>query len=61
MAGPADVVRERTGVPVHRFLHLMGLDVVDALVATLSPGARSRSAWSASGPSSRTPCSTSTC
>jgi nitrogenase molybdenum-iron protein NifN len=36
MAGPADVLRERTGVPDHRFAHLMGLDAVDALVATLA-------------------------
>lgn len=37
MAGPADALRERTGVPDHRFPHLMGLDAVDALMATLAP------------------------
>ena len=36
MAGPADALRERTGVPDHRFAHLMGLDAVDTLVATLA-------------------------
>jgi nitrogenase molybdenum-iron protein NifN len=35
MAGPADALSERTGVPDHRFAHLMGLDAVDTLVATL--------------------------
>lgn len=34
--GAADLLRERTGVPDHRFDHLMGLDAVDALVATLA-------------------------
>jgi len=32
----ADLLAERTGVPDHRFGHLMGLDAVDALVAVLS-------------------------
>lgn len=36
MAGPADALAARTGVPDHRFPHLMGLDAVDALVATLA-------------------------
>ena len=32
----ADLLNERTGVPDHRFPHLMGLDAVDSLVATLA-------------------------
>lgn len=32
----ADLLRERTGVPDHRFGHLMGLEAVDALVTTLA-------------------------
>jgi nitrogenase molybdenum-iron protein NifN len=32
----ADLLRERTGVPDHRFLHLMGLEAMDALVQTLA-------------------------
>ena len=32
----ADLLRSRTGVPDHRFDHLMGLDAVDALVSTLA-------------------------
>jgi nitrogenase molybdenum-iron protein NifN len=32
----ADLLRARTGVPDHRFAHLMGLDAVDALVALLA-------------------------
>ncbi len=32
----ADVLKARTGVPDHRFAHLMGLDAVDALVALLA-------------------------
>ncbi len=32
----ADLLAERTGVPDHRFTHLMGLDAVDALVQTLA-------------------------
>jgi len=36
MNGAADLLAGRTGVPDHRFDHLMGLDAVDALVATLS-------------------------
>ncbi len=36
MAHAADVLHERTGVPEHRFPHLMGLTAVDALVATLA-------------------------
>ncbi len=59
----ADALKARTGVPDHRFAHLMGLEAVDALVATLAeiaavPGAGDAS--SASAPSSRTPCSTAT-
>ncbi len=36
MSAPANVLTERTGVPDHRFAHLMGLDAVDALVASLA-------------------------
>jgi nitrogenase molybdenum-iron protein NifN len=36
MAAAADALVERTGVPDHRFAHLMGLDAVDAFVATLA-------------------------
>jgi nitrogenase molybdenum-iron cofactor biosynthesis protein NifN len=36
MNGAADLLGERTGVPDHRFAHLMGLEAVDALVATLA-------------------------
>lgn len=36
MHGAADLLTERTGVPDHRFGHLMGLDAVDALVACLA-------------------------
>ena len=36
MDGAADLLAERTGVPDHRFGHLMGLDAVDALVACLA-------------------------
>ena len=32
----ADLLHSRTGVPDHRFPHLMGLDAVDALVQTLA-------------------------
>jgi nitrogenase molybdenum-iron protein NifN len=32
----ADLLRTRTGVPDHRFAHLMGLEAVDALVMTLA-------------------------
>lgn len=32
----ADLLAEKTGVPEHRFDHLMGLQAVDALVATLT-------------------------
>ena len=32
----ADLLHRRTGVPDHRFAHLMGLDAVDALVQTLA-------------------------
>jgi len=35
MHGAADLLRTRTGVPDHRFDHLMGLDAVDALVDRL--------------------------
>jgi nitrogenase molybdenum-iron protein NifN len=40
MAAAADLLRERTGCPDHRFDHLMGLDAVDRLVDTLSRLAR---------------------
>lgn len=36
MDGAADALATLTGVPDHRFPHLMGLDAVDALVLTLS-------------------------
>jgi len=36
MVAAADALHGRTGVPDHRFAHLMGLDAVDALVATLA-------------------------
>jgi nitrogenase molybdenum-iron protein NifN len=36
MNGAADLLQSRTSVPDHRFPHLMGLDAVDALVATLA-------------------------
>ncbi|NCC41268.1 MAG: nitrogenase iron-molybdenum cofactor biosynthesis protein NifN [Gammaproteobacteria bacterium] len=36
MHDAADLLTERTGVPDHRFGHLMGLDAVDALVACLA-------------------------
>ena len=32
----ADLLHQRTGVPDHRFAHLMGLDAVDALIQTLA-------------------------
>jgi len=35
MDAAADLLRDRTGVPEHRFQHLMGLTAVDALVQTL--------------------------
>jgi nitrogenase molybdenum-iron protein NifN len=35
MDAAADLLLARTGVPDHRFLHLMGLDAVDTLVQTL--------------------------
>jgi nitrogenase molybdenum-iron protein NifN len=35
MKGAADVLKERTGVPDHRFDHLMGLDAFDAFVQCL--------------------------
>jgi nitrogenase molybdenum-iron protein NifN len=36
MSAAADTLATRTGVPDHRFAHLMGLDAVDALVLALS-------------------------
>lgn len=36
MNAPADSLKSRTGVPDHRFNHLMGLDAVDRLIATLA-------------------------
>jgi len=36
MVAAADALHGRTGVPDHRFAHLMGLDAVDALVAILA-------------------------
>ncbi len=36
LAGAADVLKERTGVPDHRFDHLMGLDAVDDLLMALA-------------------------
>ncbi|MBK1703404.1 nitrogenase iron-molybdenum cofactor biosynthesis protein NifN [Halochromatium glycolicum] len=36
MAGAADLLAERTGVPDHRFPHLMGLDAMDRFIATLA-------------------------
>jgi nitrogenase molybdenum-iron protein NifN len=36
MSLAADALKARTGVPDHRFAHLMGLEAVDALVATLA-------------------------
>ncbi|TCT23011.1 nitrogenase iron-molybdenum cofactor biosynthesis protein NifN [Thiobaca trueperi] len=36
MDAPADALKSRTGVPDHRFNHLMGLDAVDRLIATLA-------------------------
>ncbi len=36
MTAAADSLAERTGVPDYRFAHLMGLDAVDDLVATLA-------------------------
>ena len=36
MNAAADLLKARTGVPDHRFAHLMGLDAVDALVTLLS-------------------------
>jgi len=35
MVAAADLLHRRTGVPEHRFEHLLGLDAVDALVHTL--------------------------
>ncbi len=35
MDAAADLLRDRTGVPEHRFQHLMGLTAVDALMQTL--------------------------
>jgi nitrogenase molybdenum-iron protein NifN len=35
MASTADLLHARTGVPDHRFLHLMGIDAVDAFIETL--------------------------
>ncbi len=36
LAGAADLLRARTGVPDHRFDHLMGLAAMDAFVTTLA-------------------------
>lgn len=36
MQAPADALKTSTGVPDHRFAHLMGLGAVDALILTLS-------------------------
>ena len=36
MKAAADALQSRTGVPDHRFTHLMGLDAVDRLMLTLS-------------------------
>ncbi|MGB5833597.1 MAG: nitrogenase iron-molybdenum cofactor biosynthesis protein NifN [Thiohalocapsa sp.] len=36
MKGAADALAERTGVPDHRFPHLMGLEAVDQLITTLA-------------------------
>lgn len=36
MSAAADLLRERIGVPDHRFPHLMGLDAMDTLVGTLA-------------------------
>jgi len=36
MDAPADALKARTGVPDHRFAHLMGIDAVDALISTLT-------------------------
>lgn len=36
MSGAADVLAKRTGVPDYRFEHAMGLQAVDAMVATLA-------------------------
>jgi nitrogenase molybdenum-iron protein NifN len=36
LAAAADALQQRTGVPDHRFDHLLGLDAVDAFVHTLS-------------------------
>nr|WP_242466136.1 nitrogenase iron-molybdenum cofactor biosynthesis protein NifN [Chromatium okenii] len=36
MNAAADALHERTGVPDHRFAHLMGISAVDALIATLA-------------------------
>jgi nitrogenase molybdenum-iron cofactor biosynthesis protein NifN len=36
LAGAADALRARTGVPDHRFPHLMGIDATDAFITTLA-------------------------
>ncbi|GBE08184.1 nitrogenase molybdenum-iron protein beta chain [bacterium BMS3Abin11] len=36
LAKAADILRQRTGVPEHRFDHLMGLEAVDELLMTLA-------------------------
>jgi nitrogenase molybdenum-iron cofactor biosynthesis protein NifN len=36
MAGAADLLAERTGVPDHRFPHLMGLEAMDRFITTLA-------------------------
>jgi len=36
MHGAADALKERTGVPDHRFAHLMGLEANDRLITTLA-------------------------
>jgi nitrogenase molybdenum-cofactor synthesis protein NifE len=36
MNAAADVLHERTGVPDHRFAHVLGISAVDAVVATLA-------------------------
>jgi nitrogenase molybdenum-iron protein NifN len=36
LSGAADLLRARTGVPDHRFDHLMGLEAMDAFVTTLA-------------------------
>mgnify|MGYP001826061788 CR=1 FL=1 len=36
LAGAADALAARTGVPDHRFPHLMGIDAMDAFISTLA-------------------------